>query len=183
MSATAGCRTTSFGPAEGETARDPDILALAIRLGLRGLRYRSFAPAPIGVAAAAPPADPPTAGLPMSGSPAPDSPAPEFPASGSPAPVFPIAGSPAPEPRQPDARPPDPPVPERTLPVLAVSNPPATPAAPHAARAAAEQPRALAFPLLAQVFARGAGTPPSPAADPAAPFAALRHAVGGIGGR
>ncbi len=142
----------SFGPTGRETPRDPDILALATRLGLRGLRYRSFTPPPI-VGAAALPADP---------------------------------GEP------------EPPVPDLQVPGPAVSNPPAMghPAvlrptmvpptlaspAPTAALAEAGPARGLAFPLLAQAFARGAGAPPSPAADPAAPFAALRRA-GGMGGR
>lgn len=53
MSASAGSRSTSFGPAGRETPGDPDIRALATRLGLRGLRYRSFTPPPIGAAVAA----------------------------------------------------------------------------------------------------------------------------------
>jgi hypothetical protein len=158
MNAMAGCRSTSFGPAGRAAPRDPDILALATRLGLRGLRYRSFAPPPIGTAAAAPPADPPAPERLMAER---SLAAPQVPG---------LAASNLPEMI----------APAMVTPVPAM---PAVPFAAAAAPASVDPARALAFPLLAQAFARGAGAPPSPAADPAAPFAALRRAGAGMGGR
>lgn len=148
------------------TAYDPDIAALAKRLGLRGLRYRSFVPAPM-------PESPPAAAVPEVAEEAAPIAATEQDAPASVAPAWqplPAAAAPAP----PQVAPP--PQAWQPPPLVATPSPPAVSPAPPPPPAAS----AAAFPLLGTALALAAQRPlPVPDAVPEAarPFAALRFAV------
>ena len=143
------------------TSHDPDIAALAKRLGLRGLRYRSFVPTPLPAAPlpAAEPEhlpEPEQAMEPMAPGPAAPVPLPPTPAWAEP----PAAAWPVPMPAAaPMAAP--------MVPPLMMAPPPAP---------------SPSFPLLgAALTAAGQRGAPIPDAvpDAARPFAALRFAVSG----
>lgn len=143
------------------TARDPDIAALAKRLGLRGLRYRSFAPPAM---PAPPPADIPveveTAPVPL-----------VEPTIAPAATVGPPVWQPPVEPAAPPPAWPAPVV-QAAPPAPAWQPPPAV-----------EPPTASAtFPLLGSALAAAARRPvpiPDTVPEAARPFAALRLAVAG----
>ena len=134
---------------------DPDIAALALRLGLRGLQYRSFVRLPAGTRT--------HAAADMVSELAPDSiPAlPELP--------------PAHATMEPSA------APLATGPYLTAPPPVAAPAITAASSMPMPQPVAPPrFPLLDEALARAAGpSVPDPVPDAARPFAALRFAVAG----
>ncbi len=159
------------------TARDPDIAALARRLGLRGLRYRSFAPAPL------PPAPLRTEAPEVLPEPA---------QMVEPPVVEPIvASAPVMPPSLPPSTPPLPPA-WATPPAAAWPAPaspvahPALPVAPPVVAApvapAAPSP---SFPLLGAaltVAGQRAALIPDTVPEAARPFAALRFAVSGADG-
>lgn len=154
------------------SADDPDIAALAARLGLRGLRYRSFARAPAWVAARTAKDDPARDAAPAAAEPQPAAVA-TWPAAAVPPPAA-AASLPAVEPPPPPIEP----LPTAAAPFAAV--PPFTVAPREPASLPAAPPQ---FPLLADALARAAGqSPPDPVPDAARPFAALRLAVARSGG-
>lgn len=146
------------------SAQDADIAALAKRLGLRGLRYRSFAPAPMPPAARETPAAPPAEAAAV----------PVLPAGEPPLPAFALFGATAAAMPQAVPMPPAPLAPE----------PPVLQDMPFAAPMPAPQP--AAFPLLGSALAAAAQRPaaiPASLPEAARPFAALRLAVAGDEGR
>lgn len=160
------------------SADDPDIAALAARLGLRGLRYRSFARAPAWAAARTAKDDPARDAAPAAAEPQPAAVA-TWPAAAVPPPAD--APRPAAAASLPAVEPP--PLPIEPLPAAAApfaAVPPFTVAPREPASLPAAPPQ---FPLLADALARAAGqSPPDPVPDAARPFAALRLAVARSGG-
>jgi len=131
-------------------AQDPDIVALATQLGLRGFQYHSFQNKVTGVVPSR--AD--------SAERVEDDKAIPLPAVSEPPPATrPAAAEPAPA---------------AIMPVAAVAIAPV----PSAACATTQSPPA--FPLIGQALARVSGAPmPAGLPDAARPFAALRLAIGG----
>ena len=141
-----------------EMERNPDIVVLAARLGLRQVRYRTFVRPAMPPRPAAKEPDPPTAmAAPIEPPPeAPPAPTVFQPAPASQVPMPPVAAAP---------------------PVLWPFPAPTTPAA------AAAPP--VVFPLLAQALVHPAAEQQASGAGPAAaqPFLNLRHAVLGAAGQ